>query len=164
MSRPIAAHLEARWMQPEMRSKFEDIFSSRNRDEWSKVFDGIDACVMPVLGLQEAASHPHNVARNLVAEGTDGTQHPNPAPHLSGTPATPGAFCSCRSAHRAQPGDPCGSTTASLRSLGSGPVPRPAGRQHPRSRWRWANTASTSSPKSGSPRPRLARSSLMALS
>ena len=38
---------------PEMGRLFEGIFKSRTRAEWEKVFDGTDACVLPVLGYDE---------------------------------------------------------------------------------------------------------------
>jgi len=38
-------------------------FASRGRDEWDKLFQDKDACVSPVLDMDEAPSYPHNVAR-----------------------------------------------------------------------------------------------------
>jgi len=73
-----------------MRANFAAAFASKTRDAWSEIFDGVDACVMPVLGLEEAALHPHNAARDLITTGNDGVQHPAPAPRLSLTPARPG--------------------------------------------------------------------------
>ncbi|WP_210408115.1 CaiB/BaiF CoA-transferase family protein [Allokutzneria sp. NRRL B-24872] len=76
----------ANW--PELRRRIAEIFASRTRDEWAKVFEGTDACVSPVLGLTEAAEHPHNKARGVfVAPG--GVVQPAPAPRFSGTPAPP---------------------------------------------------------------------------
>jgi alpha-methylacyl-CoA racemase len=73
-----------RW--DEMRELFTKTFASKTRDEWSAIFDGTDACVAPILGLDEAASHPANVARNVFVEGVGGTPMPAPAPRLSRTP------------------------------------------------------------------------------
>lgn len=70
----------------EMRELFTKTFASKTRDEWSAIFDGTDACVAPILGLDEAASHPANVARNVFVEGVGGTPMPAPAPRLSRTP------------------------------------------------------------------------------
>jgi len=50
-----------RW--PEHRARLTETFRSRTRDEWSELFAGEDACVTPVLGLHEAAGHPHARAR-----------------------------------------------------------------------------------------------------
>lgn len=41
----------------------EETFASKSRDEWAELFDGLDACVSPVLDYKEAASHPQNQAR-----------------------------------------------------------------------------------------------------
>ncbi|WP_330278206.1 CaiB/BaiF CoA transferase family protein [Lentzea sp. NBC_00516] len=50
---------------PLLRKTFAEAFLARTRDEWSEVFDATDACVTPVLTLEEAASHPHLVARGV---------------------------------------------------------------------------------------------------
>ena len=72
---------------PETKKLFADIFSSRTRDEWCRVFDGTDACFAPVLELSEAADHRHNSARSgFVA--VDGTVQPAPAPRFSATPGS----------------------------------------------------------------------------
>jgi alpha-methylacyl-CoA racemase len=63
------------------------------RDHWAGVFapEGKlrDACVAPVLTMQEAATHPYNVARNVFSQGHTKQPKdvlPNPAPRLSRTP------------------------------------------------------------------------------
>ncbi len=45
-----------------------------------------DACVTPVLSLEEAPDHPHNRARQTFVEH-DGLVQPAPAPRFSRTPA-----------------------------------------------------------------------------
>ena len=50
---------------PLLRKTFADTFLSRTRDEWAEVFEGTDACVTPVLTLEEALTHPHLVARGV---------------------------------------------------------------------------------------------------
>ena len=47
----------------EMKSKLTDIFKTKTRQEWCQIFDGSDACVTPVLELDEAPDHAHNKAR-----------------------------------------------------------------------------------------------------
>ncbi|CAH0024205.1 unnamed protein product [Clonostachys rhizophaga] len=42
---------EVRW--PELRGLFEERFRSRTRAEWEAVFDGTDACCVPVLEYEE---------------------------------------------------------------------------------------------------------------
>ncbi|GAA0464560.1 CoA transferase [Actinoplanes capillaceus] len=71
---------------PELRRRFTERFASRTRDEWASIFEGLDACVSPVLSLTEAPDHPHNRARNAFIE-VDGVVQPAPAPRLSRTPA-----------------------------------------------------------------------------
>ena len=43
---------------PAMKADFENIFKSKNRSEWEKVFDGTDACCTPVLDHQELERDP----------------------------------------------------------------------------------------------------------
>ncbi len=81
---PGAQHDRARW--PEHRRIIAERIATRTRDEWATVFDGFDACVTPVLGLTEAALHPHMAARGTFSDGS-GAPQPNPAPRFSRTPA-----------------------------------------------------------------------------
>lgn len=71
---------------PVKKRRFADIFRGRTRDEWAKVFADSDACVSPVLTMEEARDHPHNVARGTFAEA-GGVVQPAPTPRFSGTPA-----------------------------------------------------------------------------
>jgi len=41
----------------------EKTFAAKTRGEWAEIFDGLDACVTPVLDYEEAVAHPQNVAR-----------------------------------------------------------------------------------------------------
>ncbi|MFW5741460.1 MAG: CaiB/BaiF CoA transferase family protein [Myxococcota bacterium] len=70
-----------------MRETFASAFRSKTRDAWCEVFDEVDACVTPVLGLGELATHPHLAAREMIVQGPDGTPQPAPAPRLQRTPA-----------------------------------------------------------------------------
>jgi alpha-methylacyl-CoA racemase len=78
-----AQHDRAGW--PALRSRFAATFRTRTRDEWSRVFDGSDACVAPVLTFTEAARHPHALARKSHVTVGDVLQ-PSPAPRFSRTP------------------------------------------------------------------------------
>lgn len=60
---------------PGIEAAFTDAFSSRSRAEWEATFAGSDACVTPVLSLDEASDHPHNVARG-VFESSSGAALP----------------------------------------------------------------------------------------
>jgi alpha-methylacyl-CoA racemase len=63
-----------------------EAFRTRTRDEWDEVFAPLDACVAPVLTLQEAPQHPHNVARASYVQVGNATVA-GPAPRFSATPA-----------------------------------------------------------------------------
>jgi alpha-methylacyl-CoA racemase len=73
----------ARW--PEMKEGFATAFKTRTQAQWCAVFDGKDACVAPVLGMDEVADHAHNRQRELLVE-IHGVPQPAPAPRLSRTP------------------------------------------------------------------------------
>ncbi|MCG7207418.1 CaiB/BaiF CoA transferase family protein [Streptomyces arenae] len=70
----------------ELRKQIAAAFAQRARDEWTKVFEGTDACVAPVLSLAEAAGHPHLAARGTFTE-VGGVTQPAPAPRFSRTPS-----------------------------------------------------------------------------
>lgn len=65
------------------REDIATVIKSRTRDEWATHFAGTDACVAPVLGLEEAPVHPHNIARRAFLD-LDGVFQPAPAPRYSG--------------------------------------------------------------------------------
>lgn len=69
---------------PEQKQKLAQRIKTKTRAEWSAVFDGQDACVAPIMSLDEAPSHPHNKARGMYVE-VDGATHPAPAPRYSRT-------------------------------------------------------------------------------
>lgn len=68
---------------PAMREAFAAAFRSKSREAWCEVFDDVDACVTPVLGLGELSGHPHVAARRMIVRGPDGIPQPAPAPRLS---------------------------------------------------------------------------------
>ncbi|MTJ82335.1 MAG: CoA transferase [Telmatospirillum sp.] len=73
----------SRW--PELRRRLAAVLEERSRDEWCALFEGSDACVAPVLDLEEAPRHPHNRARGTFVR-RDGVTQPAPAPRFSRTP------------------------------------------------------------------------------
>ncbi len=73
---------------PDHIEAFRRAFLTRTRDEWAEVFSELDACVSPVLDLDEAPGHPHNVERGTFPVGPDGEIHIAPAPRLERTPGT----------------------------------------------------------------------------
>lgn len=76
-----------RW--PELRNIIEEKIGEYTMEELAAIFDGSDACVLPVLNLDEAPHHPHNKANDSFHTSDDGLLVPSPAPKLSRTPGTP---------------------------------------------------------------------------
>jgi alpha-methylacyl-CoA racemase len=72
---------------PKMRERFAAIFRTRNCAQWIEATAGRDACLSPVLTIDEAATHPHMRARKVYTD-FDGVRHPSPAPRFDRTPAT----------------------------------------------------------------------------
>lgn len=69
-----------RW--PELRDLLERAFSTRTRNEWVGIFRESDACVWPVLTMDEAPRHPFNAERRVFVD-VDGVAQPAPAPRFS---------------------------------------------------------------------------------
>ena len=69
-----------------MKLKFAGIFSTKTREEWTHVFEGVDACVTPVLSPLEAVHHPLNKSRHVFTDA--GKVQPQPAPRFSKTPGS----------------------------------------------------------------------------
>ncbi|MFF3567516.1 CaiB/BaiF CoA transferase family protein [Nocardia jiangxiensis] len=84
---PDRQHDRSAW--PDLRRRLEKRFAERTRDEWARLFEGTDACVAPVLGLTEAAAHPHLAARSSVIV-REGIAQPAAAPRFSETPSAAG--------------------------------------------------------------------------
>lgn len=74
----------AEW--PALRKVLAETFVTKTQAEWTTLFDGTEACVAPVVPMNEAAQHPHNLARGTYVE-RDGLLQAAPAPRFSGTPA-----------------------------------------------------------------------------
>jgi alpha-methylacyl-CoA racemase len=95
-----AGALPDRWKPnnwPSLHAILAAEFAKRPRDEWANVFARTDACVTPILTMEEAPAHQHNVFRGTFLAGGAGPQ-PAPAPRFSrhrpeiaGPPATAGA-------------------------------------------------------------------------
>jgi alpha-methylacyl-CoA racemase len=73
---------------PATKEIFAAKFREKTRDEWTEIFEGVDACVTPVLTPREAARHRYNAARNVFS--LDGDIQPQPAPRFSKTPGAIG--------------------------------------------------------------------------
>lgn len=69
---------------PDLKAKLENLFKTKTRDEWCAIMEGTDICFAPVLSLDEAPRHPHNVHRQTFTE-VDGVVQAAPAPRFSRT-------------------------------------------------------------------------------
>ena len=74
---------QSQW--PALKVKMAELFRTRTRDQWAEFFAGHDVCFAPVLTMNEAREHPHNVARETFIE-IDGAPQPAPAPRFDRTP------------------------------------------------------------------------------
>jgi alpha-methylacyl-CoA racemase len=72
-------HDRSRW--PATEAAIAERFLTRDRDDWARHFQAIDACVTPVLGLAEARLDPHLAARAVFSE-RDGRFEAAPAPRF----------------------------------------------------------------------------------
>lgn len=74
---------------PAMKEKLAAVIKAKTRAEWDALMEGTDVCYAPVLSMEEAPKHPHNIARGVFFE-QDGHVQPAPAPRFSRTrPDTP---------------------------------------------------------------------------
>lgn len=97
----------AEW--PRLRRRVAEAFACKPRNEWLGVFEGRDACVAPVLTLEEAVDHPHNRARGY-SRSVNHVMQPGPAPRFDRTPGRGARRVPC-------PGE---DSDEVLRSLGMG--------------------------------------------
>ncbi|AVA38164.1 CaiB/BaiF CoA transferase family protein [Cupriavidus metallidurans] len=76
-----------RW--PALHHQLTEIFASKTRDEWCAMLESTDVCFGPVLSPEEAARHPHNMARGVYFE-RDGQIEAAPAPRFDDNAGTAG--------------------------------------------------------------------------
>jgi len=74
---------QSRW--PALKESMAELFHTRTRDQWGEFFAGHDVCFAPVLTMNEAREHPHNVERKTFID-IDGAPQPAPAPRFDRTP------------------------------------------------------------------------------
>lgn len=67
----------------ELRACIAATFLRLPRDDWAERFAGTDACVAPVLGLDEAVDHPHLRHRDSHLRWNPAGRQPAPAPRFS---------------------------------------------------------------------------------
>lgn len=85
---PQFANQMSRDEWPELKAKLAAVLAKKTQAEWCAIMDATDICFAPVLDLEEAPKHPHNVARETFVT-LEGVVQPAPAPRFS---ATPGAI------------------------------------------------------------------------
>lgn len=73
---------QSKW--PALKLKMADLFKTKSRGEWCEIMEMTDICFAPVLSMDEAPRHPHNVARQSFID-VGGTIMPAPAPRYSAT-------------------------------------------------------------------------------
>lgn len=108
---------------PALKAKLAAAIARHTRAELEQLFAGTDACTTPVLSLDEAARHPHNVARSAFIQ-VDGVTQNAPVPRFSRTtaaqprpPSTPGEHAAAILAELGYGGD----DISSLRQRGALP-------------------------------------------
>jgi alpha-methylacyl-CoA racemase len=79
----VGQHDPATWS--ENAECLEAIFLQRDMADWAGLFEGTDACLSPVLRLNEVTEHPHMQARSAFVV-KDGLKQTAPVPRFSRTP------------------------------------------------------------------------------
>jgi alpha-methylacyl-CoA racemase len=72
----------ANW--PVLKERLASVFRTKSRDQWCALMEHTDVCFAPVLRMDEAIGHPHNLARGTFVD-VDGVTQPAPAPRFSRT-------------------------------------------------------------------------------
>lgn len=75
---------DAQWDElewPALRERMAALLRTRTRDDWCELLEGTDACVAPVLDMNEAPAHAHLRARGTFVEDR-GVWRPAPAPRF----------------------------------------------------------------------------------
>jgi alpha-methylacyl-CoA racemase len=79
----MAQHDKASW--PAHKEKVTALIKTKTRDQWCEILEGTDVCFAPVLNMDEATEHPHNLARKNFVD-VAGIKQPAPTPRFSETP------------------------------------------------------------------------------
>jgi alpha-methylacyl-CoA racemase len=82
---PAFANQRDRKGWPVLREKLAALIIQKTQAEWCELMGATDVCFAPVLDLDEAPRHPHNVARKTFLD-LGGVIQPAPAPRFSKTP------------------------------------------------------------------------------
>jgi alpha-methylacyl-CoA racemase len=101
---------------PELKAKLAAVIRTKTCDEWCALMDATDVCFAPVLTLEEAPNHPHNVARETFVT-VEGVPQPAPAPRFSGTPGAIQSAPPAIGAHNESALKDCGFSAADIAGL-----------------------------------------------
>ena len=77
---PAAQYDRSNW--PQLTARLSALFASQPRAHWCARLEGSDVCFAPVLGMAEAAVHPHHQARGTFRVRDDGVIEVAPAPRF----------------------------------------------------------------------------------
>ena len=66
----------------DLQIKLIEAFKKKTRDDWCSIMEGTDICFAPVLSMNEAMQHKHNIERESFFTMENVTQ-PSPAPKFS---------------------------------------------------------------------------------
>ncbi len=75
-------HDQSSW--PDAKDRLATLFASKTRAEWCELMEHSDVCFAPVLSMEDAAKHPHNVHRGTFVD-VDGMTQAGPSPRFSRT-------------------------------------------------------------------------------
>lgn len=107
---------------PDLHERIAAIFIAEPRIHWESLFTGEDACVTPVLSLEEAPQHAQNQAR-MTFVTRNSSWEPAPAPRFSRTESEAGSAAPAVGADTAAVLGELGYTVAEVDSLaGAGVV------------------------------------------
>jgi alpha-methylacyl-CoA racemase len=68
---------------PALKARLTALFASQPRDHWVARLEGSDACFAQVLGVAEAAEHPHHRARGTFTVDSNGRISAATAPRFA---------------------------------------------------------------------------------
>lgn len=77
-------HDRAVW--PSAKDRLAEVFAAKTQAEWCELMEHSDVCFAPVLSMEEATRHPHNVHRGTFVD-VGGMTQAGPAPRFSRTSA-----------------------------------------------------------------------------
>jgi alpha-methylacyl-CoA racemase len=71
---------------PALKERLVTLFASQPRAHWETLLEGTDVCFAPVLSVEEASVHPHNVARGTHTRTPSGALDSAAAPRFIALP------------------------------------------------------------------------------